>query len=1069
MKLSQLFVMLACACALAPAQQYPAGNTGGAPNLFVAGAGPATSTNINISSLNLTSATLGTLTWGCSSGTGFTGGLVTGPLTSITSAAMTPTTSTASFTFSSTSNYLCVVNSNGGVGPAGPNGTNGTNGANGNTILNGSSGPPSSGTGNNGDFYLYTPTSCLYGPKASGSWPGTCTSLVGPTGSTGANGAGNNTYCQDATGSGTAYTCPTPVPTVSTLSGLIVSFVPQTNSGATPTLNIQSLGAVALRQSDCSTAVTGLNAHQLYLFSYNGSVLCQGSSAGSSSGVGVPPYTLCPLGCTTTSVPSSGSTITAATHNQGVFATGYCWDSAGNEIYPPACSLAQTNPTAPNGNLVLTYTTAPTAIVIDGSGGGLSNPMAAADQFIGSGSSSTGASSAQSFVDCVSNGGVSQYKASTHAWTCHTLVSADIPNNAANTSGLSGTATALASNGSNCSSGNAPLGVDASGNVESCFKTVQQFFGTAAPGSVAGNLPGDRFSDTTNHNDYWCNAPSATAAPACTSVTTGGWTLANGGAGGGGTGNKATLTTVTFSATPTFTCGSSSAGTVDSFELSTSLSANITSSTLSGCTPGETLNFSFTQAASGGPYTVAMPTGFSQACSVSPIPSVITNMVFFWDGTTAQLLSCQTSGAPSISATSSFVTQTPVPGKIFYQADSGVNTQRSKDSSGNFYSMAKELPAGTVRAAGGPDAVDLPATGHGIAVLLVCADSSGSPTAQSCSTSPSFTPAAGDMIIYTTTTQNTGALTIAVNGASAAGAYKWAGSTALASGDIPANKPIKMVFDAAGHWDVDDIGNAPSGGGVSSVNTLTGAVTLFTVNPQTATYQVLAADFAACKTISVASGTFTITLVASGSQPPNGQCVNIVNYGSGTVTIARSGQNINGGVSSLSLTAGSATAPTNATVWSDGTNYFATVGGEASGSSGVVNTYRTCDIPINDTSGVAITSGQMGPQSRVCFIPAAATIVEMDVNADAGTPNIIVGRNRAGTIVNIVSGALATAASGGIACSNTGGTTGLNGATTCSSTLQNTSLSAGDYLELVSGTPGGTAKFFVAHIVYTVN
>lgn len=135
----------------------------------------------------------------------------------------------------------------------------------------------------------------------------------------------------------------------------------------------------------------------------------------------------------------------------------------------------------------------------------------------------------------------------------------------------------------------------------------------------------------------------------------------------------------------------------------------------------------------------------------------------------------------------------------------------------------------------------------------------------------------------------------------------------------------------------------------------------------------------------------------------------------------------------------------------------------------VVNTYRTCDIPIGDTSGSAITSGQMGPQSRICFIPAAATIVEMDVNADAGTPNIIVGRNHAGTVANIVSAALATAASGGIACSNAGGTTGLNGATTCSGTLQNTSLAAGDYLELVSGTPGGTAKFFVAHITYTVN
>jgi hypothetical protein len=72
---------------------------------------------------------------------------------------------------------------------------------------------------------------------------------------------------------------------------------------------------------------------------------------------------------------------------------------------------------------------------------------------------------------------------------------------------------------------------------------AQKFFVTAPPGSIAGNLPGDTVSDSTNHNDYWCNAPSGTAAPACTSVTTGGWTLLNGGGGGSGT--------VTSSGSPT--------------------------------------------------------------------------------------------------------------------------------------------------------------------------------------------------------------------------------------------------------------------------------------------------------------------------------------------------------------------------------------------------------------------------------------------------------------------------------------------------------------------------------------
>lgn len=136
----------------------------------------------------------------------------------------------------------------------------------------------------------------------------------------------------------------------------------------------------------------------------------------------------------------------------------------------------------------------------------------------------------------------------------------------------------------------------------------------------------------------------------------------------------------------------------------------------------------------------------------------------------------------------------------------------------------------------------------------------------------------------------------------------------------------------------------------------------------------------------------------------------------------------------------------------------------------VGNTRHSCDIPIGDqSSSTALASGQLGPQKRLCYIPAAATIVEMDVSADAGAPNIIVGRNRAGAVVNIVSGALATAGSGAVACSNVGGTLGIDGATTCSATLQNTGLNTGDYLELVSGTAGGTAKLMTAHVLWVVN
>lgn len=81
----------------------------------------------------------------------------------------------------------------GAPGAPGAPGTPGTPGANGNTILNGT-GAPSDSIGVNGDFYLDTAASVLYGPKASGTWTGVSTlPLVGPKGDTGAAGADGKT------------------------------------------------------------------------------------------------------------------------------------------------------------------------------------------------------------------------------------------------------------------------------------------------------------------------------------------------------------------------------------------------------------------------------------------------------------------------------------------------------------------------------------------------------------------------------------------------------------------------------------------------------------------------------------------------------------------------------------------------------------------------------------------------------------------------------------------------------------------------------------------------------------
>lgn len=78
-------------------------------------------------------------------------------------------------------NWEVYVGTQGATGPTGPAGTDGR------TVHNGV-GAPSDGLGIDGDFYIRTGNSSIYGPKAGGTW-GSSTSLIGPTGATGATGS----------------------------------------------------------------------------------------------------------------------------------------------------------------------------------------------------------------------------------------------------------------------------------------------------------------------------------------------------------------------------------------------------------------------------------------------------------------------------------------------------------------------------------------------------------------------------------------------------------------------------------------------------------------------------------------------------------------------------------------------------------------------------------------------------------------------------------------------------------------------------------------------------------------
>lgn len=98
-------------------------------------------------------------------------------------------------------NLIAVADLVGSAGPAGaggsPGGT-GAAGADGRTILSGSA-APGAGIGANGDFFVNTAASVLYGPKAGGTWPAGV-SLVGPAGAAGGAGAAGSSV-RNGTGS----------------------------------------------------------------------------------------------------------------------------------------------------------------------------------------------------------------------------------------------------------------------------------------------------------------------------------------------------------------------------------------------------------------------------------------------------------------------------------------------------------------------------------------------------------------------------------------------------------------------------------------------------------------------------------------------------------------------------------------------------------------------------------------------------------------------------------------------------------------------------------------------------
>ncbi len=224
--------------------------------------------------------------------------------------------------------------------------------------------------------------------------------------------------------------------------------------------------------------------------------------------------------------------------------------------------------------------------------------------------------------------------------------------------------------------------------------------------------------------------------------------------------------------------------------------------------------------------------------------------------------------------------------------------------------------------------------------------------------------------------------------------------------------------------------------------------------------------------------------------------------GSGTVTSVATTSPITGGTFTTSGTIACATCVTSAASLTSGqlvagagsqasavtnlTGDVTTSGGVATtiaanavtaSKSAVVLTRRVCMMIVGADNGSVLVDADLGPQRKQCQVPYAATVFEIDVAADAGTPNVIVGVRHCTvascttganeTVSNLVSTALS--AGPGTNCSRTSVVAGLDTFTNCNNTLQNTSIAIGDFIELVSGTAGGTAKRMSIAVHYTVN
>jgi hypothetical protein len=131
---------------------------------------------------------------------------------------------------------------------------------------------------------------------------------------------------------------------------------------------------------------------------------------------------------------------------------------------------------------------------------------------------------------------------------------------------------------------------------------------------------------------------------------------------------------------------------------------------------------------------------------------------------------------------------------------------------------------------------------------------------------------------------------------------------------------------------------------------------------------------------------------------------------------------------------------------------------------------KTCMLPVGDGTNT-VASGDYSPfKVARCYVHDAGTLIEVLLQTDAGTPSVqIEKRHGASTVTDLLSGVLAAnGTTKTCALTSTSGTCADGTTSSGSVTISTTSLAAGDYIEVKSGTASTEKRMDIA-VTWTVN